>query len=1676
MSTPAFEFDPRRAVAFDVEAYPGRWLVGFYGRDRRGEALVGRVVDGDRAALGRTLERLARRRKILVGYNSSAYDVPMLRAILGGRDAYATSREIIEAERRPRGARRRIDLRGCPRLPCDHIDLAGRLRKNGRFPSLKAVAANLARPELRELPYPPDADLGAAEWAEIRAYNRVDLEHTWAVLEAFAPEIEALALLSAEHGVDLRSTSKPGVVETIFLGAYKAAHAGREPPRADVPLEVVYRPPAGVRRPRTAAAAAWFDAVAGRPLRVAWGDSKPEVAVPPAAFALGGLRVSVGRGGIHSIDPKALYRATDEWDLLAADVASFYPALIDRKGIFPRAYGALGAGLYRAILDRRLALKAAAKAAPTGAERHRLEVAQYGLKIVLNSTFGKFGSRHSTLFDLEAMLGVTLSGQLLLIDLLERLGEAAAEVLSANTDGLIFRARRGDERWRAALEDWQRDTEMVLEVDALDRVLLLGANCYATRDAAGAIKRKGAALKGDPDPEKASNAPVVADAVAAALLADVPPEVTIAAERRWVRFCSVTRTSAQVREAVVVDAADGSETPLPKVSRWYKAAGSTLRLLHRLASGKATTPAKATGVRLALALGDGRIPRDLDAAHYVAEARKVLNTVPGAHRLDPALLPARGPAREAFERGLAPFPKDRKALPLGASVAAPTWLWDWPRYPTLGTLTGPRAGILVLDVDEALKFKKAVDRNNSPLLADRWDDLADGLVSCRGEATPDRVRQGKARGKLIFRVAVGPDHWLATLKPGRWRAKYGVEVFYGHGIPSLLGAGPDGTTYRLDGALGPPPAWLLELLQPPPPRPRSPGMAQDALQGDPAEADGGFDLDASARAPGGVLDALGESLGSLRELIAEADPLLNGRVGWRRKDLADGRPILVGTCPYHTGGSADLHAGWHGDGVPYVACKHESCAGVPEASRRLGELFRRRVGQAQVESVRASAPPLVLTPIARSYDEALARGARGFLGAATGAGKTYAMALAAVARYRRGEATCIALPTNKLCDEVLKDLAELAPDAVHADAIARVYDRAAGGGRSQGPRDRAAGPDAIGRYPIFEHTRIVVTTHANLLRRGASRFVPGFWAAIEPGTAEAGPRPPMGLLIDELGLLIAHSRFNIPLEHRVRHRRRPDGRGGRLEPVAACPLRQALNGSCVDCTLHRPFGRGFGRVLGYNGHNVKEFQRVPHFTTNAAGSPVITEVVDPLVLDLGDFTFAHPEPRRVAHTVFANSIVAYRGRPIDARTRLGAPVFTFHTEPEGGEPAETPEAIFGHLMEFGFEVTLIVEQPIGPEGGIVTPEEILAHRAQDPRAWRDHFVWPRNPCQVPFIVGVDLYGLEKIRRYAERHGRGVVFADGTPTESVLKPVREVFPDLETIDFPDQARKIEQVALVALEGYHSLEALVTPDRTLVFDPLHEVGKGLVFTALEERARRLFKMLRNRPGGAALRLATDGDLEGDWASSITPGNAGTILASSHGYLGRGANLLDLRYLVVDANLYHYAAGFNTATITAEEFARLRAEDRLVTLRQNLGRALRGEPGKRVVVFVLDADADLVAYLRSLPALVAGSERPPLVVWRPALAHAVAEAKIWLTTPGGDWPAIPPPEAPRKGRGRPPFDPDQKAATKAKIRAAARQESQAGKTWREFARRHHPDRAELFQAKELEELKDLFKVRNP
>src|SRR5262249_21512600 len=152
----------------------------------------------------------------------------------------------------------------------------------------------------------------------------------------------------------------------------------------------------------------WFDRVSNQPLPVAALGDRLRVDVPQTTLAIGDLSVSVGAGGLHSVDAVRVYYSTRKHRLVSVDVSGFYPALIATKSISPRAYGETGASIYKSILDRRLAIKQQAKTAQNPAERERLEVQANALKLVLNSAFGKYGDPFSTLFDPGAMLAVTL--------------------------------------------------------------------------------------------------------------------------------------------------------------------------------------------------------------------------------------------------------------------------------------------------------------------------------------------------------------------------------------------------------------------------------------------------------------------------------------------------------------------------------------------------------------------------------------------------------------------------------------------------------------------------------------------------------------------------------------------------------------------------------------------------------------------------------------------------------------------------------------------------------------------------------------------------------------------------------------------------------------------------------------------------------------------------------------------------------------------------------------------------------------------------------------------------------------------------------------------------------------------------------------------------------------------
>jgi hypothetical protein len=913
MKSDVFTFDQQRCVVLDVEVFPGRWCVGFLGPGSSGTATT-KIVES-REQLATVLNYFATNGRILVGYNSEKFDLPLIRGILKGIDPYAPAQAIIKTDELPPA------LTKLPEFPCDHIDVSGRLRRAGAIPSLKVVAARLGRPVLRELPFPPDTILDDAQWEDVKRYNATDLQHTWALLERLAPELQALAELSREQQQDLRSVPSPQVVERVFLTAYRKQH--QRPPRTcKSARNVQYQPVQGVVRPRTPNASGWFDRIVNLPIPIASEEARRKPIVPPGRFMVGALLISVGSGGLHSVDTPAVYYATRKTALFSVDVQSFYPSLIADKGIAPAGYGDTGRETYRSLLARRLAVKRAAKENPDPAERDRLTAHADGLKLVLNSFFGKLGDPYSSLYDPSALLAVTLSGQLMLIDLIERLTEAGVKVISANTDGLFLQVPRGDRSWRDALGKWQAETGMSLDIEPLKRLAVLATNQYATRGRGDKVKRKGGELRGTLDWSHSANLLIVNDAVANALLFDIPPERTIFECRELVRFCSIaTRGTAEGLMLVDGDA----ETALPKVTRWYRSKEGSRRIERRFLDGRRVTVPGGQSVTICQDLPESGLPDDLDWRWYLASARRRIQKVPGYRHRSRRRLLGHNPALEVEGLGLLPVPKRGKEQLAGSDVKRPTLLWDWPNCPTVGCYTGPETGTLVLDVDDPIKFRGFVEQASPPLLENPWETLKGTLVSYHGDATPDGVRSGRQRGKLIFKLKAGEDHPLVRVK-SRWKKTRGVEVFYGNGLPSILGQyDGNGDRYQIAGTLGEAPEWLLGALLPKQSPPRKKSTSRKATATSPEDHQA--------------------ALEGLPAVLAELAPELgNPLVGWRRKDVADDREIWVGRCPFEhdsgRSGDADLDAGYHDDG-PYVRCLHGSCARIKEINQRLRERHER---------------------------------------------------------------------------------------------------------------------------------------------------------------------------------------------------------------------------------------------------------------------------------------------------------------------------------------------------------------------------------------------------------------------------------------------------------------------------------------------------------------------------------------------------------------------------------------------------------------------------------------------------------------------------------------------------------------------------------------------------------------
>ena len=229
-------------------------------------------------------------------------------------------------------------------------------------------------------------------------------------------------------------------------------------------------------------------------------------------YDVAGVKHTFGIGGVHGA--KENYHSKGL--IIHVDVNSYYPSLMIRYGLLTR--NCSNPKKYEDIYNTRLALKKAGK---------KKEQAPY--KIVLNATYGIFKDEYSSAYDPKRANEVCVNGQLLLIDLIDKLEVIQGfELIQSNTDGLIVKIPDTDDGFNQ-LDDicyeWEQRTGMGLGFDFIDEIWQKDVNNYIFRDVDGKLERKGTYVK--ELNELDNNLPIVNKAIVDYITKQIPIETTI---------------------------------------------------------------------------------------------------------------------------------------------------------------------------------------------------------------------------------------------------------------------------------------------------------------------------------------------------------------------------------------------------------------------------------------------------------------------------------------------------------------------------------------------------------------------------------------------------------------------------------------------------------------------------------------------------------------------------------------------------------------------------------------------------------------------------------------------------------------------------------------------------------------------------------------------------------------------------------------------------------------------------------------------------------------------------------------------------------------------------------------------------------------------------------------------
>lgn len=571
---------------FDVESYWNYFIAGFASLSTGRVWYVEFQKDGilDIARLQWVIDNI-----MTVGFNSLSYDLPILALALAGKgteELKAATNEIIVNQVEPSFLLRQKKVK---RLKCNHIDL---IEVAPLQASLKMYGGRIGCQKMQDLPFNPDLYLSQEQIAITRLYNLNDLANTAGLYNALSEQIKLREKLSEEYGVDVRSKSDAQIAEAVIAAEITGLNNGVRPQRPEIAVGTWYRYQVPHFMKFYSSTMQWTLELVRNALFIV--DETGAVGMPRE---LADLEINIangvyrmGIGGLHSSEKSAAHVADDNHILEDTDVTSYYPFIILNLGLFPHHLGQNFLRVYRSIVQRRLNAKSRAKElkkliketteefAKAGyeAELKIVGTAQDSLKITINGSFGKLGSKYSVLYSPDLFIQVTVTGQLCLLMLIERFELSGITVVSANTDGVVTKCPKHLlETRNAIVKQWELETGFETESVRYRGLYSRDVNNYIAIKEDGEAKTKGVFVmpeKGKFNLQKNPQNQICAESVVQFLSKGIPVETTIREctdIRKFVTVRNVKGGAVKVYDALPLPG-HGTKEDLVRMARFYE--------------------------------------------------------------------------------------------------------------------------------------------------------------------------------------------------------------------------------------------------------------------------------------------------------------------------------------------------------------------------------------------------------------------------------------------------------------------------------------------------------------------------------------------------------------------------------------------------------------------------------------------------------------------------------------------------------------------------------------------------------------------------------------------------------------------------------------------------------------------------------------------------------------------------------------------------------------------------------------------------------------------------------------------------------------------------------------------------------------------------------------------------